>query len=80
MNDFSLRIIVAAKSALTTFAARARSAQEGATAAEYALLVALIAVAIIFGATTLGSKIGAAFTQTGNHIGTKVTAGINAAP
>ena len=33
--------------------------EEGATAAEYAVLVALIAVVIIAGATALGTKINA---------------------
>ena len=35
--------------------------EEGASAIEYALLVALIALAITAGATTLGTKIGAMF-------------------
>jgi pilus assembly protein Flp/PilA len=37
--------------------------EEGASAIEYALLVALIALAITVGATTLGTKIGAMFTK-----------------
>jgi len=36
--------------------------EEGASAIEYGLLVGLIALAIIAGATTLGTKIGAMFT------------------
>ena len=36
--------------------------EEGAAAIEYGLLVALIALAIVVGATTLGTKIGAMFT------------------
>lgn len=36
--------------------------EEGASAIEYALLVALIALVISVGATTLGSKISAMFT------------------
>ena len=37
--------------------------EEGATAAEYALLIALIAVAIIAGATLLGTNINAKLTN-----------------
>jgi len=36
--------------------------EEGVTAIEYGLLAALIAVAIILGATTVGTKLGALFT------------------
>ena len=42
--------------------------ESGATAIEYGLIAALIAVAIITGATTLGSNLNAKF----NSIGTKV--------
>ena len=37
--------------------------EEAAAAIEYALLVALIALAIVAGATTLGHKIGTMFTN-----------------
>ena len=37
--------------------------EEGASAIEYALLVGLIALAIVAGATTLGTKIGNMFTK-----------------
>ena len=42
--------------------------EEGASAIEYALLVALIALAITAGATTLGTKIGAMFTKAAAQI------------
>ena len=42
--------------------------EEGAAAIEYGLLVALIALAIVVGATTLGTKIGAMFTTAAGHM------------
>ena len=42
---------------------RFRKNESGATAIEYALIAALIAVVIIGGATTLGTKISAKFTS-----------------
>ncbi len=44
--------------------------EEGADATEYALLAALIAIAIIGGASLLGTNIGAMFTAIGGLIGT----------
>ncbi|MBM2620248.1 Flp family type IVb pilin [Actinoplanes sp. LDG1-06] len=41
---------------------------EGATAVEYGLLVTLIAIALITGATLFGNKIGALFTSVGNKL------------
>ena len=42
--------------------------EEGASAIEYALLVALIALAITAGATTLGTKISAMFNSAANQL------------
>ncbi|MDP9299921.1 MAG: Flp family type IVb pilin [Actinomycetota bacterium] len=42
--------------------------ETGATAAEYALLVSLIAIAIIFGATQLGHSINDRLKATGDKI------------
>ena len=44
--------------------------EEGASAIEYALLVALIALAITAGATTLGTKIGAMFNSAADKLPT----------
>ena len=44
--------------------------EEGAAAIEYGLLVGLIAMAIIAGATTLGTKIGAMFTNAAGKLPT----------
>jgi pilus assembly protein Flp/PilA len=44
--------------------------EEGASAIEYALLVALIALAITAGATTLGTKIGGMFNSAASQLGT----------
>ena len=42
--------------------------ESGATAIEYGLIAALISIAIIGGARTLGTNIGATFTNDGNAI------------
>lgn len=42
--------------------------EEGATAVEYGLLVALIAVAIITAVRTLGTNVNTAFTSAGSAI------------
>lgn len=42
--------------------------ERGADATEYALLAALVAVGIIGGATTLGTRISALFTGIGNTV------------
>jgi pilus assembly protein Flp/PilA len=42
--------------------------ESGATAIEYGLIAALIAVAIIGGARTLGTRIGATFNNVSNAI------------
>ena len=44
--------------------------EEGASAIEYALLVALIALAITAGATTLGSQIGSMFNKAASQLPT----------
>jgi pilus assembly protein Flp/PilA len=45
-----------------------RDSDEGATAVEYGLIVALIAVAIIGAVTLLGGNIGALFTKAADSI------------
>ena len=47
--------------------------ESGAAAAEYALILALVAVAIIAGATTLGGDINGAFSNIGATIASKPT-------
>lgn len=42
--------------------------ERGATAVEYALMVALIAIAVIGAVTFLGSKISSSFNNTGNAL------------
>ncbi len=42
--------------------------EAGATAIEYGLIAALISVAIITAATTLGTKLSATFTAVGNQL------------
>lgn len=48
--------------------------ESGATAIEYGLIAALIAVVIIGGATALGTKIGASFNQVGTAVSSTATA------
>jgi pilus assembly protein Flp/PilA len=43
-------------------------AEDGADATEYALLASLIAIALIVGATTLGSKINGMFVSLSNSV------------
>ena len=42
--------------------------ESGATAIEYGLIAALIALAIVAGATTLGNEIGNLFNRVGNKL------------
>ena len=46
--------------------------EEGADATEYALLAALIAVALIVGASSLGGNIGNLFSNIGNKVAVTV--------
>ncbi len=50
---------------------RFRKNESGATAIEYGLIAALVGTAIITGATTLGSKLGATFTSIGTTVESK---------
>ena len=43
--------------------------ESGATAIEYGLIGALISVAIVLGATTLGTNLGSKFDAIGTHVG-----------
>jgi Flp pilus assembly pilin Flp len=65
MKDLGIRLTVAAK----VLASRASNRQEGATAAEYALLVALIAVFIIGAVTLFGGKISGIFSDSTTKLG-----------
>jgi pilus assembly protein Flp/PilA len=49
--------------------------EDGAPATEYALLAALVAVALILGATFLGSAINMHFNRVGNKVNTLNLAG-----
>jgi pilus assembly protein Flp/PilA len=53
---------------LSTAADRVRSNDEGATAVEYGLMVALIAAVIIAIVTTLGTQVRAAFTTVSSQL------------
>lgn len=49
---------------------RALSGEQGATAVEYGIMVALIAVAIIFAVTTLGGNLSTMFTNVSGKVPT----------
>jgi pilus assembly protein Flp/PilA len=49
--------------------------ESGASAAEYALILAIVGTAIVAGALTLGSEIGGAMTDAGKCIKSGTTAG-----
>ncbi|MFJ6326733.1 MULTISPECIES: Flp family type IVb pilin [unclassified Rhizobium] len=52
--------------------------ESGATAIEYGLIAALISVAIITGATSLGGKLNSTFANIATQMGTAATAANNA--
>lgn len=54
--------------------------QDGATAIEYGLLAALIAVVIIAAVTTLGSTVNSAFTKVNDDIATNAGVGAVVGP
>lgn len=54
---------------MTKFVSRFIKDESGATAIEYGLIAALIAVAIITAVTLLGSKLSATFTNLANTLG-----------
>jgi pilus assembly protein Flp/PilA len=64
MRDLQFRM----SAAIQGWAAALKSRTEGATAAEYALLVALIAVAIIVAVRFLGESITGVFDKTGKTL------------
>ncbi len=53
---------------IAIFASALRSNKEGATAIEYGLIAALVAVAIIGAITLLGTDIGNTFNNVGNSL------------
>jgi pilus assembly protein Flp/PilA len=77
------------RSILSSFAARLRRDQRGATAVEYGIMVSLIAVVIIVAVTTLGGTLNKTFQDVGCSLqgktysatgGTDGTGGCVAAP
>ena len=53
---------------MSNFVTKFMNDESGATAIEYGLIVALIAVVIVTAVTTLGSKLKNSFTTVGNAI------------
>jgi len=69
MRGMSMRGVVAVQAWMVAL----RDRNEGATAAEYALLVALIAVAILVAIKFLGSSISGVFNTTGSTMSSLAT-------
>lgn len=55
---------------MTKLFAKLRKSEKGATAIEYGLIAALIAIAIIGGATVVGTQLDATFTSVGTELTT----------
>ncbi|SOC95049.1 pilus assembly protein Flp/PilA [Rhizobium sp. AN5] len=62
---------------MTKIFARFLKDESGATAIEYGLIAALISVAIIGGATTVGTKLNTVFTNLGTRIGNNTPSATN---
>ncbi len=71
MKELSMRTAATVQA----WAVALRNSREGATAAEYALLVALISVAIIVAVKTLGSTIAGVFNKTSTTLSSATAAG-----
>jgi len=69
MNDLSIR----GAAAIQAWMVALKEREDGATAAEYALLVALIAVAIIVAVRFLGTSISGIFNKTGSALSNAAT-------
>lgn len=54
---------------MSKFVTRFLNDESGATAIEYGLILALIAVVIVTAVTTLGTKVNTAFTKAGTAFG-----------
>jgi pilus assembly protein Flp/PilA len=59
---------------MTKLMSRFLKDESGATAIEYGLIAALISVALITGATTLGNRLNSVFSGLGNKMNNAVTA------
>ncbi|KJF75336.1 MULTISPECIES: Flp family type IVb pilin [Rhizobium/Agrobacterium group] len=62
---------------MTKIFARFLKDESGATAIEYGLIAALISVAIIGGATTVGTKLNTVFSNLGTRIGNNTPSATN---
>ena len=58
---------------MRSFLKKLSASRNGATAIEYGLIAGLVAVAIIAGATTLGTDLSGAFSTVGGKVSTAVT-------
>ena len=56
---------------MSKFVSRFIQNKSGATAIEYGLIAALVAVAIITGLSTLGNKLNATFSSVANNVSVK---------
>jgi pilus assembly protein Flp/PilA len=68
MNEMILRMVVAVSAGWSELTNSTRDRERGATAVEYGLMVALIAIVIIAAVTFLGTTLSGLF----NNVGSKV--------
>jgi pilus assembly protein Flp/PilA len=69
MNELMLRMVVAVHTGWMDMTEKMRDRERGATAVEYGLMVALIAIVIIAAVTVLGGNLSSLFNKTANSIG-----------
>jgi pilus assembly protein Flp/PilA len=69
VTEIVLRVMVAIEAGLSTMSDRTAGRRDrGATAVEYGLMVALIAIVIIVAVTLLGSNLSSLFSKVGNSV------------
>ncbi|MCW2493008.1 MAG: pilus assembly protein Flp/PilA [Pseudonocardiales bacterium] len=68
MQEMMLRMVVAVQLGWTDLTDKVRDRERGATAVEYGLMVALIAIVIIAAVTLLGSKLNGLFSKVATSV------------
>ena len=68
MNEAILRMVVAVQTGWMNLTTNVRDRERGATAVEYGLMVALIAIVIIGAVTILGKNLNGLFTTAGTSV------------
>jgi pilus assembly protein Flp/PilA len=68
MQEMMLRMVVAVQLGWTDLTDKVRDRERGATAVEYGLMVALIAIVIIAAVTLLGGKLNGLFNKVATSV------------